>query len=801
MDFDQLFATRNWIGKSVRRNEDVRFVKGEGVYVDDLNMDCAHVAFLRSVFAHARIKRVDTSRAEALKGVLAVITGAEVARNTEPLVPRAITKPARQFVMAVDKVRFVGEPIAAVVAEDRYIAEDALDLIDVEYEPLTPVVRIEDALKADAPLLFDEAGSNVLLHHKLDHGDVEKAFREADLVVKERLKIHRYSSTPLEPWAIIVRHDKANDSFVAWANDQQPGRSLTFICNTLRIPTNRFRLIIPDIGGGFGIKLATWPYIVILSLLARKVDRPIKWIQTRREHLMGGTHAPDTHVECELALKKDGTILGLSVKDFSNDGSFVHTAGIYGMIKFSAIVGCYRIKATHVELLSIATNKGPTVQNRGVGKPTAVFVLEKTVDIAARKLGLDPAEIRFRNFVQASEMPYTTPAGEVYESGDYSECLRRALALVNYDDFRKQQEPLRKQGRYRGIGISAGMEPGTANLGYYEVNMEKKTQYLGNAEGAIVGIDYDGNANVMIGSVDTGQGHATTIAQVVSDMLGISPDKISVANQLDTSLSPFLGHSGVYSNKFNDVDLGAVIRATEKIRNKMLRIAAHVLHANESELRLKDAFVYVATDPDKRLSFTEIASLAYKRISLLPEDMEPGLKKIAYYRNPAAKIPKKNDFTVQLTHANSIHVAAVEVDIETGQVAFLKYVIVHDCGNIINPAIVDGMTIGSTVHAIGATFLEEFVYDDNGQLLTTTFMDYLKPVASGMPKFEIGHVHSPCPNTLLGTKSAGEGGAIGSLAAVANAVEDALAPFNVRVRSLPITPEKVVTAVQSRGEI
>lgn len=801
MDYDKLFVTRNWVGKPVRRNEDVRFVKGEGTYVDDINMDCAHVAILRSILPHARIKRIDTSRAEALKGVLAVITGPEIAQETEPIPPRAITRPARQYVMAADKVRYVGEPLVALAADDRYIAEDALELIDVEYDPLPSVMRIEDAIKPEAPLLFEEAGSNILLHHNLDHGDVEKAFREADLILKERFEIHRYSSTPLETWAIIARHDKANDSYTVWSNDQQPGRSLTFICNTMRIPHNRFRMIIPDIGGGFGIKLATWPYIVILSKLSKKVDRPVKWIQTRREHLLGGTHAPDTHVEVELAAKKDGTMLGLSLKDFSNDGSFAHTAGIYGMIKFSAMVGCYNIRATHVELLSVATNKGPTVQNRGVGKPTAVFVIEKMVDALAKKLGMDPTEIRFRNFVQPSQMPYTTPSGEVYESGDYPECLRKALALVHYDEFRKRQEELRKDGQYIGIGISAGMEPGTANLGYNEVNMDKKSQYLGNAEGAIVGIDYDGNAGVMIGSVDTGQGHATTIGQVVSDMLGISPDRVTVNNQLDSLISPFLGHSGVYSNKFNDVDLGAVIKATEKIRNKMLRIAAHALKTDLAELRLKDGAIYSGKEPGKKLSFKEIASLAYKRITLLPEDIEPGLKEIAYYQNPSAKFPRKEDFTVQLTHANSLHIAAVQVDVATGAVSFLKYVIVHDCGNIINPAIVDGMTIGSTVHGIGAMFLEEFVYNDDGQLLTTTFMDYLKPIALGLPHFEIGHVHSPCPSTLLGTKSAGEGGAIGSLAAMANAVEDALAPFDVKVRTLPITPEKVVRAIRETKKI
>ncbi|OFV95768.1 MAG: hypothetical protein A3H28_00765 [Acidobacteria bacterium RIFCSPLOWO2_02_FULL_61_28] len=795
MDFDQLFVTRNWVGKPVRRNEDVRFVKGEGRYVDDLAMDCAQVAILRSIFAHARVKRIDVSRAAAMKGVLAVVTGPEVAGQTKPIAPRAITKPATQFVMASEKVRYVGEPIAAVVAEDRYLAEDALDLIDVDYEPLPAVVRIEDALRADAPLLFDEAASNVLLDDTLEHGDIKRAYQEADLVIKEKFHVHRYSSTPLENWAMIARHDKASDSFVVWANDQQPGRSVVNVCNTLQIPTNRFRLIVPDSGGGFGIKLAIWPYMVILCLLAKKVNKPVKWIQTRREHLLGGTHAPDCQVELELPMKKDGTILGLSMKDYENDGSFVHTAGIYGLIKFATLVGCYNIKATRAQMLSIATNKGPTVQNRGVGKPTMIFVLERAMDIAAKQLGLDPAEIRFRNFVQPEQMPYTTPSGEIYESGNYPECLRKALALSHYEELKKQQAEMRKQGRYLGIGISAGIEPGTSNLGYYYTS-RGIPEYTGNAEGAIVGIDYDGNANVIVGSVDTGQGHATTIAQVVSDMLGISPERVSVDNQLDSLISPFLGHSGAYSNKFNDVDLGAVIRATEKIRNKMLTIAAHALQSDVADLKLNNGTIYSAKDNSKKVSFREIAALAYKKILYLPEGLEPGLKEIAYYKNPMAKLPNKENFNVQLTHSNSVHVVAVEVDVETGEIAFRKYVIVHDCGNQVNPAIVDGMTIGSTVHGIGGVLLEEFVYDEDGQLLTTTFMDYMKPVAAGLPQFELGHMYSPCPYTLLGTKSAGEGGAIGSLAAVANAVEDALSPFGVKVTSLPLSPEKVVRAIR-----
>jgi len=800
MKLEEILVTRNWVGKRVKRQEDIRFVKGEASYVDDLDMDCHQVAILRSPHAHARIKKIDVTKAQALKGVVAVLTGKEVAEQTKPISARAITRPAIQYVMAVDKVRYVGEPVAAVAAEDRYIAEDAIELIEVEYESLPPVVNIDDAIKPDAPLVFEEAGSNVLMHDFMEHGKAEEAFKEADLVLKETFKMHRYSSTPLEPWAIIVDYERADDAFHVWANDQHHGRSITNICNVLGIPIHKLRFQVPDSGGGFGIKLALWPYIAILALLAKKSDKPIKWIQTRREHLMAGSHAPDANVEIELALKKDGTILGVSVKDIQNDGSFVHTAGIYGLIKFATMVGCYKIKGTKAELLSVVTNKGPTVQNRGVGKPTMIFVLERMVDLAAKKLGLEPTEIRFKNFVTPELMPYTTPSGEIYESGDYPECLRKALQLVGYEELKKQRDAERKNGRYIGIGISSGVEPGTSNLGYY-YTARGTPEYTGNAEGAIVSVDYDGNVNVLVGSVDTGQGHGTTIAQVIADMLGITPDQVSMNAHVDSLISPFLGHSGAYSNKFNDVDLGAVIMATKKIRDKMLRLAAHMLKLDVGELALKHGKICATRDDTKAVSFKEIASLAYKKILFLPEDEEPGLKEIAYYRNPIAKLPSRTDFNIQLTHSNSVHIVVVDVDVQSGVVNFLRYGIVHDCGRQINPGIVEGMAIGSTVHGIGACLLEDFVYAEDGQLLATTFMDYMKPLAMGVPKFEIGHMESPCPYTLLGTKAVGEGGSLPSLAAIANAVEDALTPFGVKVTSLPITPEKVVKAVTETKQI
>jgi len=794
-DADDVLLTREWVGKAVPRREDSRHVQGRARYVDDMDMDTAHVAFVRSPHAHARIKRIDSARAEALPGVFAVITGKDIAANTNPVAPRGITAPVVQYVMAVEKVRYVGEPVVAVAAATQYVAEDAAGRVEVEYEALPPVVEIEDAVAANAPLVFEEAGSNVLLHDKFEHGDVEGAFRDADLVVEETFRIPRFSSTPLEPWAMIAEHDPGSDSFTVWSNDQQPGRTAINVARTLRVPIDTIRFIIPDSGGGFGIKLAVWPYIVILCVLARRAARPVRWIQTRSEHLLAGSHTPDALIDAALALKRDGTILAIRVQSKENDGSFVHTAGIYPLIKFAVIVGCYGIRATSFEFRSVATNKAPTVQNRGVGKPAMIFVLERLVDLAARALAIDPVEMRFRNFIPPARMPYTTPTGEVYESGDYPECLRRALALAGYDEWKAKRVELRKAGRYVGIGVATGIEPGTSNLGYYYIS-RGRPDFLGNVEGAMVGVDFDGGINVLTGSVDSGQGHATTVAQIVADMLAIHPERVSMNTHFDSGMSPFAPHSGTYANRFNDVEVGAVIAATKKLRAKMLRIAAFVLGVHERSLVFHDGTIHVEGDPAKGIPFQEVAAYAYKKALLLPDDIEPGLREIAYYQNRAAKVPRREEFNIQLTHSNAAHVVVAEVDVATGFVTLLKYVIVHDCGRQLNPGIVEGMVIGSTVHGIGASLLEEFVYSPEGQLLTGTFMDYLKPVALSVPRFELGEMESPCPTSPLGTKAVGEGGAITSLPAIANAVEDALAPFGVTVRSLPITPEKTLRALQ-----
>ncbi|MQA03111.1 MAG: molybdopterin-dependent oxidoreductase [Streptosporangiales bacterium] len=791
---ESTLATDNWVGKPAPRKEDGRHLTGKARFLDDLPFAGGAMAVLRSPHPHARIVSVDTSRALADPNVLAVVTGADVRNETTPVASRSITAPVTQYVMAVDKVRWVGEPVAAVAATDVYAARDALDLIDVEYEVLPSVAEIGDALADGAPLLYEDIDSNILVHDELLHGPMEQAFDDAAFVVRETYRVGRFSSTPLEPYALSVSYDPRDEQFDIVANDQQPARSIGNITKALGVHTSDVRLHVPESGGSFGIKLAIWPYALIGCLLAKRVDRPLKWIQTRTEHLLGGTHTPDVEMDMELPVDADGKILAMRLHSRENDGAFIHTAGIYGLIKFATAVGPYTIGAASIDLMSVVTNRGPVVQNRGVGKPAMTFALERSVDRAARQLGIDPAEFRLRNLVPAEAMPYTTPAGEIYESGDYPATLRKALKLGRYEEFRARQVDARAEGRLLGIGLSAGIEPGTSNIGYYSL-LKGTTEYNGSAEGAVVGIEVDGRVTVRTGSVDTGQGHETTICQVVADMLGVGLDDVHFDTTFDSSCSPYTGASGAYANRFNDVEVGAVITATKRVRVKLLELAAYLMEAEQGQLVLGGGAVSAA-DGKAQMSLADLAKIAYNKVVLLPPDMDPGLRVLAYYRNPMAKPPEREDFNVQLTHSNSVHVVVVEVDPGTGMLDFLKYAIVHDCGRQLNPTVVEGMAIGSTVHGIGAALLEEFQYDEAGNPLATTFQTYLKPVAQTVPRIELGHLESPCPYTILGTKATGEGGAITSLAAIGNAVEDALLPHGVQVNSLPITPEKILRGIR-----
>jgi 2-furoyl-CoA dehydrogenase large subunit len=790
-----------WVGRPLPVKEDVRLVAGRGRFIDDLGLPgLLHVAMLRSPHAHARIVSLDASAAAAFPGVACVLTGADARRLSGPIRPLIPTTAAvSDYCLAVDRARYVGEPVAAVAAVDRATAEDALERIAVEYEPLPPVVDAEEALKPGATLLYPELGTNVIWHDTLTYGDVDGAMARAHGVLRERFTIQRYASTPLETFGAMVAYDAGTDSFEFWTNDQRPGLTISILAASLGVPQSRIRLSCPDIGGGFGNKRRP-AYLLICALLARRAGRPVKWIEDRAENLTALMHACNGVMDVELAHAADGTLLALSVRDVTDEGKNLITPTQHNLIKLGNIANGYRIPAVRYEAWSVLTTKCPSGANRGIGKPFMCFAIERAMALLARRLGQDPAELRLRNYVTSAEMPYTTPPGAQYDSGDYPATLRRALECFDYAGWRAEQARARAQGRLLGIGIATSVEPAGTNLASYEILTGRRTA-SGSAEAAMVRMEPDGKVRASIGDPSSGQGYETVIAQIVADELGLTPDEVSVARGFDSATTPWLYLSGNYSNKFSVTDTGAIVGAARRVADKLRRIAAHRLEIDPGDLVLRDGAAVVAGAPDRRIAFAELARTAYADVLGLPPGEEPGLEARHAHSNPlATPVDAQRRLRSQLVFANAAHCCLVEVHPRTGEVTVLRYLVVHDCGRELNPLIVEGMVHGSTVHGIGAALLEEFRYDAQGQFLTSTFMDYLKPTATDVPDIEVERLEHPSPFTPLGSKGVGEGGAIPGPAAVANAVEDALAPHGVTIRGLPITPPRVWEWMRSGAE-
>ena len=788
-----------WVGRALPLKEAARLVAGRGRFLDDLAPGrLLHVAMLRSPHAHARIVAIDAAAAAALPGVAAVLTGTEAAagsRPIRPLIPTAV--PVNDWCLAVDRARFVGEPVAAVAAVDRATAEDALDLIRVTWEALPAAVDAQAGARGEGPLLYPELGTNVLWHDTLTYGDVDGAFARADGVLEERFEFSRYASTPLETFGAIAEWDAGTAGYTFWTNDQRPGLTLAILAESLGVPQARIRLACPDIGGGFGNKRRP-AYLLVCALLARRTGRPVKFVEDRRESLSALMQAAGGVMDLALAYRADGTLLALSVRDVTDEGKNLVSPAQHNLIKLGNIANGYRIPAVRYEAWSVLTNTCPAGANRGIGKPFMCFAIERAMALLARRLAVDPAELRLRNYVTSAEMPYTTPPGAAYDSGDYPATLRAALERFEYARRRREQVSARAAGRLLGIGIATSVEPAGTNLASYEIITGRRAA-SGSAEAAMVRIEPDGQVRAALGDPPSGQGYETVVAQIVADELGVRPDQVDVARGFDSATTPWLYLSGNYSNKFSVTDTGAVVGAARRVRDKLLRLAAHRLEADVADLELRDGAVAVRGVPTRRLAFRELARTAYADVLGLPPGEEPGLEARHAYQNPLAKpMDAARRVPSQLVFANAAHCCLVEVDPGTGGVKILAYAVVHDCGRELNPLIVEGMVHGSTAHGIGAALLEAFRYDERGQLLTSTFMDYLKPTALDVPAIDVGRLEHPSPYTPLGAKGVGEGGAIPAPAAVANAVEDALNSYGVTVRTLPITPEQVWRWLDSR---
>ena len=790
-----------WVGQSILRREDLPLLTGRGQFVDDVPIASPlHVAFARSPWAHAEIRSIDLSAALAAPGVAVALSGAELPDLTDPFAA-GITHRLAYYAMAVDRARYAGEPVAAVAAESRYQAEDAAELVTADYEPLEAVVTVEDALDPAKPLLHDQVGSNVVVDRTLRYGDPDGAFARADLVVTETLRWERYSSTPIETYGVVADYEPASGLLTMWANFMGPMTLLPVLARSLRMPEEKLRVIVPkDIGGSFGIKSSLFPYMSLVGLLAMRAGRPVKWIEDRAEHLIGSSHQPDRVGTRELALTKDGEIIGLRAHVVDNLGAYVRApepATTYRPL--GNYVGPYRVRDVELHLVDVVSNKVPTGPNRGYGCQQIYLETERTLDEAAQQLHLDPAEIRRRNLIPADAFPYETPTGGVYDSGDYPRVLQLALETARYNELRVMQAGARDEGRLVGIGIGLAVDPSISNMGYITVALPPELRQApgynpksGAADWAQVRVSSSGKVVVTMGTAPQGQGHETAVAQVVADELGLTPDDVATVDAFDSHTSVWSVSSGSYSSRFAGIAAGAVRKASGVVKTQILEIGASLLEASADDLELVDGQVRVKGSPDRSVSLRRIAGVAHWDPHGLPEGMDAGIQASEVFHMPSSAPPTDDD-RINSSHAYGFvaEVVAVEVDPVTWRVTILEYASANDAGTIINPKLVEGQTYGSALHGLGGALLEEFRWDEDGQFLTGTFADYRCLTAAEAPRIATAHVETPSPFTPVGAKGCGESSSETAPAAVANAVADALRPLGLKPSHLPLTPARL----------
>lgn len=775
-------------GAAVKRREDPRLITGKGRFTDDIQLPgMLYAAILRSPHAHARIRKIDVEKARKLPGVVAVFTGADLEGKVGPiptawLPPGSDIKTPAHPALAKEKVRYVGDGVAMVVAENRYIARDALDLIEVDYEVLPAVTDAERAMQEGAPLLHDDVPSNVAFHWQAGN-DPTPAFEEAEVVIRQRFRQQRLIPNAMETRAAVAQYNSGTGEMTLYMTSQNPHIHRVLLSGILGIPEHKLRIVAVDVGGGFGSKIACYPDEALVAFAARELGRPVKWSEDRSENFKATTHGRDGIIEAELAAKKDGTLLGLKIKLVANMGAYLSTAGpgvptiLFGLIT----PGCYTIPYVHVDVYGVLTNTTPVDAYRGAGRPEATYTIERLVDLLAMELGMDPVEVRKKNFIPADAFPYPTPTGLEYDSGNYLGTLEKALKILDYEGWRKKQEELRKEGRYIGIGWSTYVE--ICGLGPSQVAGAVGFQG-GLYESATVRFHPTGKVTVFTGTSPHGQGEETTFAQLVADRFGIPVEDVEVVHG-DTDRIP-MGW-GTYGSRTTPVGGSAIAVAADRVLEKAKKIAAHMLEVAEEDVAFDAGIFQVKGMPDKQVTLQDVVLQAYLAWNL-PPGMEPGLEAQAFY-DP-----------VNFTYPFGAHACVTEVDPETGDVKILRYVAVDDCGPIINPMIVEGQVHGGVVQGIGQALWEEAVYGENGQLLTGTFQDYAMPKARFFPMFETDHTVTPSPHNPLGVKGVGETGTIAATPAVVNAVVDALRPFGVRDLEMPLKPEKIWKILSGRKE-
>ena len=789
------------VGKAVKRKEDPRLITGEARYLEDINLPgMTHIAILRSPHAHANIVSINSDRAAAVPGVVGVYTGQDF-MDVNPLpcpwpaggVENNLNTPRA---LEVDKVTHVGAGVAVVVAEDRATAQDAVELLDVEWEVLPAVTDAEEATFEGAPQLHENAPNNVCMEWECGEQDgTDAALASADVVVKQRLRNQRLIPNPMETRGCIAQHEPVNGEYTIWMTSQAPHvHRLLFTAFIFGVPENKVRVISPQIGGGFGAKIFMYPEYVLTTALSKKVGRPVKWVETRSENYIATTHGRDHVTDVEVGANRDGTITALKVRTYANLGGILSTVapGIPTTLYGRMLSGAYSFPNIYCHVTGVYTNTGMVDAYRGAGRPEATYVVERAVDLVASELGMDPVEVRRKNFVPNDAFPYEPNDnllnGLSYDSGDYDKALDMALEMTGYEDFRAEQAAARAEGRYLGIGFST----------YIEICGIAPSHWMfgegwGAAlwESANVRMHITGDVVVTTGSQSHGQGHETSVAQLVADELGVSMDQVHVQHS-DTLGTPF-GY-GTYGSRSTAVGGVAVWRSLQRIKEKARAIAAHEFEADIEDVEYVVneegvGSVQVKGSPDQSKVVGEFMGIATSAAGgwSLPGDMEPFLDETSYYDPP------------DCTYPFGTHICIVEVDAETGNVDIKRYIAVDDVGKVINPMIVDGQVHGGIAQGVAQALWEGAQYDENGQLVSGSMMDYAIPRADLLPSFELGRTETPSPNNPLGVKGAGETGTIAATPAVVNAVVDALSHLDVRHIDMPLTPSRVWETIQSHS--
>ena len=780
-----------YVGSRVKTINGDLFVTGRARFVADINLPgTLHVAILRSPHAHARILGVDASAAARAQGVVKVVTGADTKQHLDPI-PHYIDplvyggKHADVYCLAMDKALYAGQPVAAVVASSKQDAQAALSLIKVDYEPLSPIIDGEAALLPDAQRLVDGWSDNAIFRFGFAGGDIDKAFQSADHVIKDSIRIHRFSTQPIETRAYVAVFNIFDETLTLHATAQNPHPLRNVLASALRMAENRIRIIVPNLGGGFGLKMHGHPEEPLICFLAMQTGHPVKWVEDRAECLLIGGRE-QLH-EFEVAFNNDGRVVGLRDNIVGNTGAPAATPG-WGMIFLTGLtMPCsYNIENIDIKFVAATTNKATWNASRGYGKEAANLVMERIMDLIAARLQIDPADVRYKNFIAADAFPFKTIPGLIFDSGDYHATLKQALELIGYRDWRDEQRRLREQGRYIGIGMGyevtpeGGALPGTLVAGY---------------DTSTVKIDPTGKVTVLTGVTNPGGGNATGIAQIVADELGVDMSEIRMV-QGDTDVCPY--GFGNYSGRSLIVGGGSAALAARDVREKLEKVAGALLESDPETLVFDKGKIHPKDSPGHSITLREVAYAIYTRAYDVASVVEPPLEATRTYRpGHINHIPDaQGRINPYPSYSNGAYIAVVEVDVETGKVDVRNFAVVHDCGTVINPLLVEGQARGAIAMGIGAALGEEVVYGEDGLPLTTSFKEYLMPRAADIPHIKVGHHPTANPFTLLGNKGAGESGVGGSQAAVVNAVADALSPFGVAIRELPLKPPRVWRMIQ-----